>query len=715
MGSHQLPLAHQLVEVVQTIQDKTYHLLPGAHRTLHHYYENHCQYAALNQASRQSFERGSSCEGISDVEVSDFKQAGQQKLKQAIPSEMCSRIVAQAATAKEAVYHPDFINSILPIILSEAVDTQISGYFGSEYTLAWFTYLESEPQSEADLARWQCDLGPQQQLTMQIYLNSQDEHDGNTHFLDIDTTEQLKQAGYIFSDPELNPQDIGPLCQANGITLNPNSHRAIQAGDALLFNANQIAYASQAPTLAKQHVLQMCFIPSPYHWKFCKNSVLITQTSAIDYVNEAKKLLAYANKKPGETTNLVTIPSDGSIGSPEQMKLWINSIFPNNPFADFMFERLIEADPNLEQLNTTDALLETLRQSFQGSIDWVGGVDSENVYNLSQLAAYEEAFKDSLDRHDQATKPSKTGMYWPSPDHASHPGNKYQSQPYVRKYPIMDADTPIGSAGSCFAQEIAKVFQETGHNYIVTERNDNPHSGMFVDNYQAGDKYAISCANYGIIFNTPSFRQLAERAFGVKATEKMLFQQADGSWIDPYRENVLFMTHEAYVNDYEQHLKATRAALEQSKVFIITLGLNECWQFRDGSVMSRMPRQNIYPLVTHKTLTVQENVDNIQTFFDIVKQHNPELKLIISVSPVPFMATGRSNEYHVIAANTHSKSVLRVAADELVKNNEDMYYLPSYEMVTECIEDPWAEDHRHVKKSTVQRVVQMFREIFIKD
>jgi hypothetical protein len=69
----------------------------------------------------------------------------------------------------------------------------------------------------------------------------------------------------------------------------------------------------------------------------------------------------------------------------------------------------------------------------------------------------------------------------------------------------------------------------------------------------------------------------------------------------------------------------------------------------------------------------------------------------------------QSTEYHVIAANTHSKSVLTVAPDELVKNNEDMHYLPTYGIPTECIEDPWAEDHRPVKKSTVQ----MFWEIFV--
>jgi hypothetical protein len=207
---------------------------------------------------------------------------------------------------------------------------------------------------------------------------------------------------------------------------------------------------------------------------------------------------------------------------------------------------------------------------------------------------------------------------------------------------------------------------------------------------------------------------MAERAFNVKQTKQLLFEQEDGTWVDPYRENVLFLSKEAYFEDYRKHIEATRMAFEQCEVFIITLGLNECWQFRDGSVMSRNPRSYMYPLVRHKTLTVQENIDNIQTFFDICKAHNPNFKLIISVSPIPFLATGRADTHHVISANTHSKAVLRVAAEELVNNNDDVYYLPSYELVTECIKEPWDTDERHVKRSTVEQVVNMFKEIFVK-
>jgi hypothetical protein len=62
----------------------------------------------------------------------------------------------------------------------------------------------------------------------------------------------------------------------------------------------------------------------------------------------------------------------------------------------------------------------------------------------------------------------------------------------------------------------------------------------------------------------------------------------------------------------------------------------------------------------------------------------------------------------------HSKAVLLVAAEKLVANNADMYYLPSYELVTQCEKEPWHPDRRHVKSEVVARVVSMFEEIFVK-
>ena len=155
----------------------------------------------------------------------------------------------------------------------------------------------------------------------------------------------------------------------------------------------------------------------------------------------------------------------------------------------------------------------------------------------------------------------------------------------------------------------------------------------------------------------------------------------------------------------------------RSEYFVVTLGLNECWEYiPDGSVISRNPKElNFRFLLRPRVLSVEENIDNIQRFFDIVRAHNPDFKLIVSVSPVPFMATWQGSDKHVVTANTHSKAVLRVAAEELASRNEGIFYFPSFEMVTVCTANPWQTDLRHVTPEAVDRVMQLFDTIFVSD
>lgn len=698
-------------EYEEEYEGSSFYLVPEATIKLRNLYENTSRYSELNQASQANFKRHDV------VRKTELTENHQMRLKGVLPKDMCKMLMREAANSVQAIYHPKFMDSLLPLILTEDVDAQIASYFNSEYTLYWYSYLETEADLEKRIVSsyWHCDGGPEKHLKMLIYLNAYEEHGGNTKFLDRNASTQLKNIGYFFNNVDKRVEDLGPLCRAKGIEPIETMYEDIESGDALLFNPNQLGHIGVVPDKGTRYVLQLCFIPSPFPWQYTRDQVLFTKTECSPFEDGPAPLLEHYYQKPEDMMNRVLVPASGEINSPAYLKLLLHNMYCDKAFADIMFERLMEADPELFQLNSLESILETLKTSYQHSIDWQGQLGSENIENLLRLAQYEEELHDSIGRYSSKNKPDPRGIFWPSPDHETKPATKFEMLPYVKKHPIMDMNTPIGSAGSCFAFEIARVFQEQGYNYVVTERNDDPDTKIIVDGYTPGDKYAKFCANYGILFNTPSFRQLAERAFGVKKTKQLLFEQQDGGWMDPYRENVVFLTKEAYFDDYKKHIEATRMALEQTEIFIITLGLNECWQFRDGSVMSRNPRSYMYPLVRHKTLTVQENIDNIQAFFDICKAHNPNFKLIISVSPIPFLATGRGETHHVISANTHSKSVLRVAAEELVNNNEDVYYLPSYELVTECIKDAWDTDERHVKRSTVEKVVGMFKEIFIKE
>ncbi|MEK9753240.1 MAG: GSCFA domain-containing protein [Rhodospirillaceae bacterium] len=333
-----------------------------------------------------------------------------------------------------------------------------------------------------------------------------------------------------------------------------------------------------------------------------------------------------------------------------------------------------------------------------------GGLDGDFIAQAQRLADFERRFNVDAHRFDTDDKRTANVVYWPNPKHEKHPSSLFDELPYTQAVPLIDKSTPIGSAGSCFASEIAWYLQDNGYNYVVEEfdQRDAPKPE--------------SPARWGIIFNTPSFTQLAEKAFGLRSMPNLAEYHFVGQyWQDPFRENVAYPSIEALEADRQNHVDACRHAFTKCKVFIITLGLNECWEYiPDGTVASRNPKTSLhFALFRHRVLSVQDNVQHLQRFLDVLRANNPDIKLIVTVSPVPFMATGLGAEKHVVVANAHSKAVLRVAAEEFVGANEGVHYFPSYEMVSHCIERPWEDDQRHVHRRAVARIMQLFEEMFV--
>ncbi|MBN8555104.1 MAG: GSCFA domain-containing protein [Deltaproteobacteria bacterium] len=400
--------------------------------------------------------------------------------------------------------------------------------------------------------------------------------------------------------------------------------------------------------------------------------------------------------------------------------LFTDAIFQEPEFTKFVETELNKAQVKVQSLWN---LLGILRHVIRDHIGWTQpDIQPKFVERLSKLAAFEKQVVHSYEAYQPDRKINPDAVYWPNPLR-SPARSVYDTLPIVKNLGIITKDTPVGSAGSCFAFEIAYNLQKRGFKYVVTEKWHDPENGVSGDVADLKDpdnKYARFSANWGILFNTPSFKQLAEKAFGVKKLPKLIvkrnLESGQTSYADPFRENVFFHSVEAFEANYEKHIAATRKALLESKVFVITLGLNEMWQYSlDGSVISRNPSsKTLMPLLKHRVLSVEENISNIQSFIDITRAHNPDLKLLISVSPIPFLATAIANDSHVITANGHSKAVLRVAAEELCRRNRDVFYFPSYEMVTTCIKNAWETDERHVTRAAVDRVMQLFDAMFVR-
>ena len=64
----------------------------------------------------------------------------------------------------------------------------------------------------------------------------------------------------------------------------------------------------------------------------------------------------------------------------------------------------------------------------------------------------------------------------------------------------MTKETPIGSAGSCFAFEISKVLQQDKYNYVISERIIDPNSEVIVDGYKPGDEI-VKFSSGATVFN----------------------------------------------------------------------------------------------------------------------------------------------------------------------------------------------------------------------
>ena len=73
------------------------------------------------------------------------------------------------------------------------------------------------------------------------------------------------------------------------------------------------------------------------------------------------------------------------------------------------------------------------------------------------------------------------------------------------------------------------------------------------------------------------------------------------------------------------------------------------------------------------------------------------------------MATFRPQS--CITANSVSKSILRVSLDNIMskyKENNDIYYFPSFEIVKDYFVDPFMNDNRHLKKESILEIMKLF-------
>lgn len=284
----------------------------------------------------------------------------------------------------------------------------------------------------------------------------------------------------------------------------------------------------------------------------------------------------------------------------------------------------------------------------------------------------------------------------------------------VVNFPIrIDPSMRVATAGSCFAQHIARYLRNSGFNYYVTE----PGHPILPESVRTKNNYGLFSARYGNIYTARQLVQLVERAYGRFVPAEPVWQDADDVFLDPFRPSVQpggFISKLELELDRAQHLLAVREMLETLDVFVFTLGLTECWVSRqDGAAFPICPGveggafdPDVYMFYNQ---TLDDVVSDMTKFLMVLARVNPKAQVILTVSPVPLAATARHDQ-HVLTATTYSKAVLRIAAETLARQFPHVAYFPSYEIITGAFNRGgyYASDLRNVVENGVSHVMGLF-------
>jgi hypothetical protein len=291
----------------------------------------------------------------------------------------------------------------------------------------------------------------------------------------------------------------------------------------------------------------------------------------------------------------------------------------------------------------------------------------------------------------------------------------WQMNPVTKSRVIQPAEK-VATMGSCFAQHIAKHIASVGLNYFITE---TAPASLSAEEGRLNN-YGVFSARYGNVYTVRQLLQLYTRAFGEFTPHETVWANGD-SFVDAFRPQIQpngFASIEEANRSTADHLKAVRAIFLESDWIVFTLGLTEAWRSKvDGSIFPIAPGISGGNYDPSRYEFVNFTLDEVrQDLFDVINKVtslNPKVKFLLTVSPVPLMATFENR--HVWVSTTYSKSVLRVCCDEAERKFNNVIYFPSFEIITSpsAGHSYYHDDLRQVTEQGVRHVMRVFSEHFI--
>ena len=168
---------------------------------------------------------------------------------------------------------------------------------------------------------------------------------------------------------------------------------------------------------------------------------------------------------------------------------------------------------------------------------------------------------------------------------------------------------------------------------------------------------------------------------------------------------------QATINHMNRQLEMGHEALKQANLLTVTLGTAMVYRLRStGEVVAnchKVPQHEF----TRKMVTVAEAVQTLDEMLTQLHAFNPELRVILTVSPIRHIADG-------LDTNSLSKACLRVAINEVLATHRDYCdYFPAFEIMMDDLRDYrfYSNDMVHPSDMAVEYIWQAFQATYLDD
>ncbi|MBR1545686.1 MAG: GSCFA domain-containing protein [Prevotella sp.] len=145
------------------------------------------------------------------------------------------------------------------------------------------------------------------------------------------------------------------------------------------------------------------------------------------------------------------------------------------------------------------------------------------------------------------------------------------------------------------------------------------------------------------------------------------------------------------------------------RVVFLTLGTNHVYRLKETGEIVDNCEKRPHNLFQEEELTVTECADYLRQAVELLKERNPEVQVVLTVSPIRYRKYG----FH---GSQLSKATLLLAAHQLM-GVEGVSYFPAYEIVNDELRDYrfYAADMLHPSEQAVDYIWERLSETYFSE